>query len=481
MVATKRRRTVVVSVLAVPDGSTTPVTSLGMRAWGLAQGLLAHGQDVQVAVLSDDPRPPFTNEGLLITTHHHHPDWSQVLQGVDVVIVVFCSDAAHEITGTVAADVTVVLDLLAPWYVETAARRSTDVRHEYGPYLDGVRRWNEVLTRGDVFLCAGQAQQHYYWGVLSALGGVNPLTYDHLHILQVPFGISPEPPPATDTGNPYRELGVPQGAFVLLWFGAIYPWFDIDPLLAAVQELTAQARDVHFVVVGGRNPWVPDDIYAGGYARARQVLAPLTGSQVHFVDWVPYDTRTQWYAHADITVSLNTEGAENIFSWRTRLADLLAAEQPVITNGGDPLGELVLNAGGAFRTKNSSRALADLIKRLRAEPSLIEDAGRALGALRPRFSWAETTHELAALISVVEPLYSLEATFVREHHLQRRFSRPSEPERLIERGTHVMRRVREEGLSGVAAVLWDRAAPRLLRLGEQWRQRPQPSGERPAS
>lgn len=438
-----------------------------MRAWGLAQGLSAHGHEVEVLALSDDTRARFTHDGLSVTTEQHHPDWGRVLAGFEVVVVLYCSDAAHEITGVVAPEVVVVLDVYIPWYVETAARRTGDVRREYGRYLEDVARWNEVLVRGDVFLCASATQQHFYLGVLSALGGVNPVTYDRLQVLEVPFGVDPRPVATAALLDPYLPLGIPQDAFVLLWFGAIYPWFDIDPVLRAVEELTAESVDVHFVVVGGRNPWMFDEDYERGYAHARKVLAPLEGSQVHFVDWVPYDARLAWYAHADVVVTMNTPGLENTYSWRTRLADFVAAERPVITNGGDPLGEQVLAAGGALRVNDQAGDLAEVVRGLRAHPERHTSARRALSELRPRFSWAETTAVLATTLTSIDAPYAAEDSFVREHHLVRRSWRPVGSQVVLLRASHLAGRLRSEGARGSAAVLRDRLAPRLTHLQER--------------
>jgi len=470
VVPPRRSRTLVISVLPVPDGGSAPVTSLGMRAWGLAQGLRSHGHDVAVLVLSDDVRAPFSHDGLQVLTEPHHPEWPEVLLGFEVVIVVYCSDAAHEITGVVEADVIVVLDLFAPWYVEAAARRSADPRSEYGPYLDDVTRWNEVLVRGDVFLCTNATQQHYYVGVLSALGGVNPFTYDNLNILEVPFGIDDRPVPAARAlVNPYRSLGIPTESFVLLWFGAIYPWFNIHPVLEAVMALTAESHDLHFVVVGGQNPWVSDEVYGRGYAHARQVLGHLVGTQAHFVDWVSYDERMQWYAHAGVVVSLNTAGLENRYSWRTRLVDYVAAQQPVITNGGDPLGDQVLASGGGFHSANDAQELVEVVRRLRAQPALIVDARSALAQLRSRFAWGQTTKELALLLDTIDPPYANEDKFARSNHLPRRLSRPTGTEQVFLHAAHLLRRFREEGLHGMTAVLRDRTIPRLTTPGSRRR------------
>lgn len=356
--------------------------------------------------------------------------------------------------------------------MESAARQSPDVRREYGPFLDEVRRWNEVLMRGDVYLCASPTQRHYYTGVLGALGVINPFTYSRLKLLETPFGVSDSLAlSGVAVPNPYVDLGIGEGAFVLLWFGAVYPWFDINPVLAAVQELVTDGSEFHFVVVGGRNPWVPDDLYGRGYHHARDVLAPLIGQQVHFVDWVPYHERLRWYDHADVIVSLNTPGLENDYSWRTRVADFVAAQRPIITNGGDALSEQVLAVGGGFRTSERADDLADVVRLLLVRPDLGEAASRALEGLHAQWSWASTTRELADLLASADAPWAAEEAFVRAHHGPRRWSRPQGVEAALLDLAHIIRRVREEGVAGTTTVLRDRMSPRVAHLRGTWGRR----------
>jgi len=462
----------VVSVLPVPDGGAALVTTVGMRSWGLAQGLLRHGHDVSVAFLCDDPGEPLVVDGLSVSPLRHHPDWREVLVGFDAVVVLYCSDAAHEITGLARPDLLVVLDVYFLWTVETAALLSPDLRRDYGPFLDEVERWNEVLKRGDVFLCAGESQRHYYVGALSALGVVNPFTYDRLKLLEVPFGLDDRDAAKSSTlPDPYRALGIEEPAFVMLWFGAIYPWFDIDPVLEAVLTLVADDPDVHFVVVGGRNPWVSDELYGRGLPHARGALAPHAGTQVHFVDWVPYHDRFQWYVHADVIVSLNKPGLENDYSCRTRVADYVSAQRPLITNGGDALSDRVLAVGGGFPTNGDARDLIDVVLALQQEPALTETASAALAALRTEWSWASTTRELSDVLATGDAPWAAEDAFVRAHHGPRRWSRPQGVEAALLDLAHVMRRVREEGVAGTTTVLRDRMSPRVAHLRGTWGRR----------
>jgi hypothetical protein len=76
----------------------------------------------------------------------------------------------------------------------------------------------------------------------------------------------------------------------------------------------------------------------------------LEGRRVHFHDgWVPYAERGAWLLDADLGVSAHPAHLESRFAFRTRIVDYLWAGLPVVTTGGDALGELV-RARGLGRT-----------------------------------------------------------------------------------------------------------------------------------
>lgn len=448
----------VVSVQPVPDSTSGHVTGLGMRAWGVAQGLRLHGAEVTVLVLDDEPRDDVNRDGVIVRTSRHHPDWTLLLDKVDVVVVLFCVDAGHEIALDARPDLVVVLDAYVPWHLETLARRAGDVTAEYGRFWSERQRHNETLLRGDLFLCASREQRHYYTGILSALGVINPFSYDDPRVLEVPFGTAPSTGPPPPMGSdPYRTLGIAPGDFVLLWFGGVYPWFDFTPVAAAVQTLLARDDRLHFVLVGGQNPWALEQPFDAAWARARDLLAGLDDSRVHLVDWVEHEARHAWYAGATATVSLNAPGLESILSWRTRLADFVAAGLPVITNGGDAFGDLLLAEGAALRTATDGGDLADVVIELHDRPALLMNARAALAALSERFSWGETTRCLAQRLSTGDSPYAREEQFVNAHHLPRLLHRPGPVERQLLQAAHTLRRLREEGVTGVMAIAQDRA------------------------
>ena len=48
-----------------------------------------------------------------------------------------------------------------------------------------------------------------------------------------------------------------------------------------------------------------------------------------------------WYLGSDAVVLINNIGMENTLAWRTRLVDYVWADLPIVTNGGDPMSDIL--------------------------------------------------------------------------------------------------------------------------------------------
>lgn len=372
----------IVSFGPVPTDQHRTVEGGGMRAWGLALGLRDRGFQVTVGINAAFPLTIAEQDGIALVNWSEDAAFADLLNSFDTVIASYCMGGPSVfIADRLEPSVRLVLDLYVPIYVEVAARDSDDIDTEYRHYMADIERHNSVLTRGDYFLCANEPQKLFYTGILGSLGVLNPATYRDHRLMVVPFGVERAEPIAKT--NPYRELGIAEGEFVLLWFGGLYPWFKIDSLLGAVQQLP-----VKLVIVGGSNPFNTNADFQKQYEFAVKYCKDngLTNEKVFFVDWVDYADRADWYRHADVVISLNTPGEENAFSWRTRVIDYVWGELVMLSNGGDPLSDLLIDAGAAIRLEgitedDITRAVSTVVGRS------IDDERRNLVAVKQRFFW----------------------------------------------------------------------------------------------
>ena len=93
---------------------------------------------------------------------------------------------------------------------------------------------------------------------------------------------------------------------------------------------------------------------------------------------------------------------ENEFAWRTRLMDFVLAERPIITNGGDPLGEDLIRRGIAYRA-DTSTIKETFIQVLRKPPtqSIYDQAAHD-------YSWNVLTEPLAQELKVATRMVQAE-------------------------------------------------------------------------
>lgn len=384
----------------VPTPEHTKVEGGGLRCWGLAKGLKANDPDLDITIAYNEEykKEKFTKnfENINIVTWRL-AEIEALVHDYDTVIISYCMGELSEKTAdAVRTNQQLILDCYVPIYVEVSARNSEDIDREYHAFHHDASRWGRVLQRGDLFLCASEPQKRYYMGVLSGLGRINPVTYGKELIKIVPYGIYEDEPKVNE--KPISKLlGKDKASHKkILWFGGIYPWFNLSNLIDAV-EMTNKEIPTKLVIVGAKNPFNTHPDFVKAYEDLIEYVEadPSRKDNVVFQDWVKYDDRADWYLDSDLVVVINKIGDENELAWRTRVVDYIWADLPIITNGGDPLGEILLDSNAAIKLGSlSSKAISEsLINALKDDKTLQTVKGN-LEKIRPQFYWNEVTKDL---------------------------------------------------------------------------------------
>lgn len=416
MSAKHKKTCLIISYGPVPTPSYQKIEGGGMRCWGLALGLTAQDYDVTVAINGGFPLDiNHTPEGIKLTNWQLDQQLIEQINTFDVVIVSYCmGDPTSFIVDHISDHVTLVLDCYVPIYIEVSARDSEDVATEYINYSRDIKHFNKALARGDFFLCANEPQKHMYMGVLSALGLINPYSYKKHRVLVVPFGVESNVS-ISHPRNPYLELpGIDKKDFVMLWFGGLYPWFNIKPLLNAIQTYAAENKSFKFVIVGGKNPYNNHPDFVRQYETTHQFAEDtgLLGTSMHFVDWVDFADRINWYQHADVVISINNVGEENNYSWRTRVMDYVWGEVPMITNGGDPLSNELLAASAAIQLESlDEKHLYETVKKIADSAKLLKTTKHNLLRVKERYHWEKVVLPLHERLAQNEQPYLEEKQF----------------------------------------------------------------------
>lgn len=469
----------IVSWSPVPTPKYQKIEGSGQRFFGLANGLKKNGvDDVTIAVGGIYPLDVKEIAGIKLINYDLNSDFAEKLTHYDTIIFNYTIHGSAFIVEHLPENAQVIIDAYGPAYIENLARRPEDMVGTYVGNLAAVKEvFNKVLVRGDYYLYANSSQEKLYSGVLAALGVINQFSYHTERLLCVPFGID-KPDANAKYINPYPEYGIKESDFTLLWFGGLYPWFDITKLLKVIEA--EKQGTLKLVIVGGNNPQNQHPDFIKHYKNTVDYIERHNlGDRVILVDWADFATRRRYYEYADAIISLNSEGKENAYSWRTRVMDYVGSKTPLITNGGDPLSDELVEAGAAFKIdEKSNESIRTLLQRLEKNPSMLNNASKKMIALQPKYYWETVTKSLAQVILAQTKPYGEEQDFRLQYGISNSPLSAQTSRRSIK---PVIRRViRKVGTDGVL-VTYTIAKDKVLRRAkhEYYRRAPGRTNQKP--
>jgi len=229
-----------------------------------------------------------------------------------------------------------------------------------------------VAARAHTVLVAGAAQYEWWRAVLRRRPEVP--------ILEVPFGIQEHDPPKESADI----IGVPRDWSVVLWWGGVWPWLDLDTLLAARARLGKVP--VSIVVPTATRPggslaqFTANDLsrMAARYALSAPDVVPLE-------HWAPYEERHLTLNRAAVMAFLHQPSPEANLSFRTRAMDALWSATPMLLSAGGEVARLADALGwGEVVEPGNPVAVSDALMRL-LDPS--EQARRRAAILEHRDHW----------------------------------------------------------------------------------------------
>ena len=271
--------------------------------------------------------------------------------------------------------------------------------------LIGARALAQVAV-ADFIVCASERQRDLWLGAMSVTGLIDLDHYRRDPTLRslidvVPFGLPDGAPPTAGPDPVMKGVlpGIEPDDRVLLWAGGIWGWLDPATSIRATGLLAGGSGPAtHLVFLGTGRPGLEQTGQSAYPDMARELARRegLLGTRVHFNDgWVPYAERGRWLAEADLGVSAHLDSLEARFSFRTRILDYLWARLPVVTTGGDALGDLVEQEGvGRAVPPGDAEAFAAACREL-LDGGAGSEARERIDALAPSLRWSEVTAPLA--------------------------------------------------------------------------------------
>jgi glycosyltransferase involved in cell wall biosynthesis len=374
------------------------MSSPGIRAYYMAQVLAKAIPDAKITLAvpneHDQPEPI---PGVEIATYTSRKSMSLIARH-DIII----SSGFSPFFTLFFRNKRFVADLFSQYFMEwMELTKSESLGTKREVWMDRNRSYITMqLTMADFVLCANERQRDTYIGMLSALGLIDPQVYDNDDSLRAYIDVSPHgvrPEPLVQTKHVVKGVygGIRETDKVLLWNGGTVSWYDPDPFLHALHELSAERDDLKAIFLGtfypGLGPYLG---YGERFKTAFQLSKDLGLYQrsVFFeFGWVPHKDVADYLLDSDIGVCTYFENLETRYSYRTRFLDLIWAELPIICTQGDVLAELVeQDELGVAVPEGDSHAVANALRRLADDREFYQRCQAHLRELKPKLAWDVT-------------------------------------------------------------------------------------------
>jgi glycosyltransferase involved in cell wall biosynthesis len=359
-----------VKVLVLTDDLVGPVMAgSALRAWELSRVILGAGHEVVISAAAGSSHPEGHGPQVVEKAPWH---WADA-----VVSPAWCLPARAFL-----GDRLLIVDGVTPLLAELSASPQTPeiVRRK----RTAGARLPLVAARADAIIVASDEQAAWWSARLGKRTGV-PL-------VRVPFGI-----PDSDPPNEVDEIeGVPSGWSVLLWWGGVWPWLDLETLLAARARLGSTALSLVVptsVRPGGGAHLTTHDLEqaAARHGLQRPAVIPLE-------TWVPYAERHRILNRASILAVLHQAGTETELSFRTRALDGVWSAVPLLLSEGGAAARIAHSGGwGAVVPTRDARLTAAAIDLLLSDRSQ-KRCRSALTNARERWRWSTVAMPLLEIL-----------------------------------------------------------------------------------
>ncbi|MEP6767384.1 MAG: hypothetical protein ABJC61_01855 [Acidobacteriota bacterium] len=377
-------------VVLAPEPIRPRMAGMGIRALELARALQAE-HDVCLLV-SNDPDEAAAVAGGIPVQSAPPGALGAAAQGAHAAVV---SGHAANWWFHQAPEVPVAVDLYDPFFVENL---------HYAPVLGEETARHDratlalALARGDFYLCASPEQRLFYAGALYAAGRVGARNFPGDPelaglIAEVPFG-APAEPAAGDPSRGRSAAGLPAGGPIVL-FGGVYDWYDPEILLAAWPAILERQPQAKLLFFENPNPEsTPQKVYARLLEKARAI--DPRGASLFFSPWLPYASRADLYAAADLVVSISSPGLETDLAFRTRLLDAAWGGVPSVSVHGGSIARSLEEAGAGLRAEPTAASIAASVSAFLSDAARRRSAGDAARRFAAARAWSRVAVPLLA-------------------------------------------------------------------------------------
>lgn len=358
-------------ILVVTDDRIGPVMAgSALRAWELSRVLLNAGHDVLLAAADGSGHPEGHGPPVSSRARWRWPD--------AVLAPPWCLPPRAFV-----GNHRLVVDGATPLLAELAAAPPSPLNNKRR--RTAAARLPLVTARADAILAAGEAQVEL-WSERLRHRPDTP-------ILDVPFGI-----PNEDPTDEIDEIdGVPPDWDVILWWGGVWPWLDLETLLAARSRLgTAK---ISIVVPTATRPGSDSPHFSTRELMAAAERHGLKSPAVVPLErWVPYAERDRILNRASLLAVLHRPGAEADLSFRTRALDGVWAGVPLLLSEGGAVASKARGEGWGGVVPTQDVELTASAMRLLLGRREQDRCRRALASSRINWRWSAVAKPLVDIL-----------------------------------------------------------------------------------
>lgn len=300
--------------LPLPGGYTT---GAGLRAWGIAQGLMDHGFDVTIATPLEGEQAHSQQESSPSNVRFFdRPQLPNLITEIapDVVVLQHWG-LAYALPAQLSCPL--VIDLAGPHLLERYYWGNKDEQRDLEEKLAALRR-------ADFITCGGEYQKHYFYPYLRMAGW--DLAKEPVPV--IPFSVPPDP----------RTEPLPSGEITFIYGGAFLAWQNPEKAITWLLEEMDAAGAGRLLFYGGAHPGM--DASAGRFVNLHQALK--NHPRVEMRGWKPFHELLSLYAtEGHVALDLMERNPERELAYTTRTMIYLYCGLPVIYNDYSEISQLV--------------------------------------------------------------------------------------------------------------------------------------------
>ncbi len=367
-----------------------PTSGTALRTFGLAQGLRAHGHQVEVSVpraALDGMRRPRDGQPLgpevraqvarLEATAFDFRNQASLVQEFKPDVVL----CGHWPAATFQTRLSppLVIDLAGPHLLERHYQGEPD---HAGAVLGKLR----ALSNADYFIVSGAKQRLYFLSFLLRAGVERP----EKRIITIPMPLDPQLPPRPPGTTP------PDGYPRIVFAGVFLPWQDPSLALARTADTLASRGRGRLKLIGGPHPNY--EIRHGVYTELFSKLSALPF--VRTLPMLPYDRFLDELLEADVALDLMRWNLERELAMTIRSTTYLWSGLPVIYNDyADLAAEIQKHDAGWTVSPSDPEALRRVLDEVFDDPGAVARKGQNARRLaREIFSWDRAVAPLLAAL-----------------------------------------------------------------------------------